>query len=134
MTTMKQNLNEKASKKDLSIAEDKIKDPTEFFIDQEFTPQQMENLSYGHRPQGLNDKWFFYMEDNKLYVHRGYTETCLYIVEFGPDGKHKVLADKAYIYKAFGAMFCTYNNGKGTDFDEKVFLKYLLNKWANAET
>lgn len=30
----------------------------------------------------MEDKWFIFWEDNKLYFHRSWTDICLYIVNF----------------------------------------------------
>ena len=30
----------------------------------------------------MEDKWFVYFEDNKLYCHRSWTGSCIYIAEF----------------------------------------------------
>ena len=41
-------------------------------------------LSLGLIPEEMEDKWFIYLEDNKLYCHRSWTGLCAYIVEFTP--------------------------------------------------
>ena len=35
-----------------------------------FTPEEIENLRFGHVPEQMEDKWFFYMEGDTLYAHR----------------------------------------------------------------
>ena len=49
-----------------------------------FTAEQMKVLRRGHVPEAMEDKWFWYMQGNKLYAHRSWTGICIYIVEFCP--------------------------------------------------
>ena len=37
-------------------------------------------------PREMEDKWFVYWDDDKLYFHRSWTGFCLYIVEFECEG------------------------------------------------
>lgn len=48
----------------------------------EFSPEDYEKLQFGVIPRQMEDKWFIYFEDNKLYCHRSWTGYCIYIVEF----------------------------------------------------
>lgn len=44
----------------------------------------------------MEDKWFWYMEGDTLYIHRSWTGFCIYIVEFDfGTGRHKVTANTA---------------------------------------
>lgn len=47
-----------------------------------FSNEQMESLKNGNIPQQMEDKWFWYFEDNTLYAHRSWTGFCIYIIEF----------------------------------------------------
>ena len=51
-------------------------------IDIGFSPDEYEMLQKGIIPQQMEDKWFIYFEDNKLYCHRSWTGFCIYIAEF----------------------------------------------------
>lgn len=55
---------------------------TVFEIERHFTDEEIENLKFGHIPQEMEDRWFSYFEDNKLYIHRSWSGNCIYIVEF----------------------------------------------------
>lgn len=48
------------------------------------TTKEYARLSLGLIPEEMEDKWFIYLEDNKLYCHRSWTGLCAYIVEFAP--------------------------------------------------
>ena len=55
----------------------------EFRMD--LTPEQMDTLSWGHVPLEMEDKWFSYMENGRLHIHRSWTGFCIYIIEFCRD-------------------------------------------------
>ena len=42
----------------------------------------------------MEDKWFWYMEGDTLYAHRSWTGNCIYIVSFGKDDSHTVIANR----------------------------------------
>ena len=48
----------------------------------EFSLDDYEKLQYGFIPKQMEDKWFIYFEDNKIYCYRSWTGFCVYIVEF----------------------------------------------------
>lgn len=54
---------------------------------------EVDQLKRGHIPQEMEDKWFSYFEDNKLYVHRSWSGICIFIVEFCGD-ELKVTANR----------------------------------------
>ena len=45
-----------------------------------FSLEEYERISLGLIPQVMEDKWFIFMEENWLYLHRSWTGTCVYIV------------------------------------------------------
>lgn len=53
-----------------------------FQLKRHFTKEQMTALIKGNIPQEMEDKWFWYYEDGKLYAHRSWTGLCIYIIEF----------------------------------------------------
>ena len=56
----------------------------EFSFRRFFTKEEMELLRFGNIPQEMEDKWFWYYEDDRLYIHRSWTGFCIYIVRFTP--------------------------------------------------
>jgi hypothetical protein len=57
----------------------------------EFSPEEFGRIALGVRPQQMEDKWFIYVEGDVLYLHRSWTGTCIYQVEFvARDGNHAV--------------------------------------------
>ncbi len=53
------------------------------------TEEQMNILRRGYIPQSMEEKWFYYMEGNILYAHRGWTGICLFTVTF--NGENSIL-------------------------------------------
>lgn len=49
---------------------------------QTFNPVEYVKLQDGYLPEVMEDKWFIYFKNNKLYCHRSWTGYCYYIVEF----------------------------------------------------
>ncbi|MBL1178121.1 hypothetical protein [Pantanalinema sp. GBBB05] len=47
-------------------------------LQREFTEPEYERLSKGLIPTQMEDKWFIFMEDNILYLHRSWTGYCIY--------------------------------------------------------
>ncbi len=56
-----------------------------FTLQNDLTETEMEKLRKGHIPQEMEDKWFSYFEDGKLYIHRSWSGLCVFIVEFYED-------------------------------------------------
>lgn len=56
----------------------------------DLTPEQIDTLSWGHRPFEMEDKWFTYMEDGILHIHRSWTGNCIFEVRIGECGEHVV--------------------------------------------
>ena len=50
-----------------------------------YTQYNIEILKEGHRPRAMEDHWFAYYEDGKLYIHRSWSGYCLFIVEIDTD-------------------------------------------------
>ena len=54
-------------------------------IDYRFTPEEMKLVLQGYLPKDMDDRWFIYCEDDKLYCHRSWTGNCLFIAELKSD-------------------------------------------------
>lgn len=48
--------------------------------------ENLSNLKKGHIPKEMEDHWFIFYENNKLYIHRSWTGICIYIVDIPSDG------------------------------------------------
>lgn len=65
-----------------------------FILHRHFSDLQMEALRRGHIPEQMEDKWFWYMEEDTLYAHRSWTGFCIYRIDFKPDDNHTVTVSR----------------------------------------
>ncbi len=65
-----------------------------FILERVFSVEQMKNLSKGYIPSSMDEKWFLYMENNTLFIHRSWTGFCIYKIEISPDNRHKVIVNR----------------------------------------
>lgn len=65
-----------------------------FVLARTFTADQMDALRRGNIPQEMEDKWFWYMENDTLFAHRSWTGFCIYVIEFKKDGNHLVTVNR----------------------------------------
>jgi 8-oxo-dGTP pyrophosphatase MutT (NUDIX family) len=56
-------------------------------LDLTFSAQQAAQLAKGFIPTDMNEKWFSYFENNKLYQYRSWTGHCIDIIHFVADGE-----------------------------------------------
>ncbi len=101
----------------------------EFYLDRQFTAEQMSVLRKGNIPKEMEDKWFWYMDGNTLYAHRSWTCFCIYKVEFSENGHHHVTVnrnDEQYKCKSIDEDRTTLNGL--LDWREKPQYDYY-NEW-----
>lgn len=60
----------------------------------ELTPEQFDALSRGHVPTEMEDRWFSYMEDDVLYIHRSWSGNCIFKVRLNPSGDHTAVINR----------------------------------------
>jgi len=51
-------------------------------LDRKFTEAEFEKISRGLLPLDMDDKWFIFLENNILYLHRSWMGQCIYQVRF----------------------------------------------------
>ena len=51
-----------------------------------YTAAEYARLAEGLIPASMADRWFAYLEDDWLALHRSWSGHCLYRVRFAPDG------------------------------------------------
>ncbi|HXV81623.1 MAG TPA: hypothetical protein VEG60_17220 [Candidatus Binatia bacterium] len=47
-------------------------------VEREFSREEYEQISLGVIPQGMDDRWFVFLEEDWLYFHRSWTGICIY--------------------------------------------------------
>lgn len=66
-----------------------------FTLERHFSSEELQRLKAGHIPEEMEDKWFWYMENMRLYAHRSWTGICIFIVDISPDtNKHMVTVNR----------------------------------------
>lgn len=75
------------TKIDFSNLKEMPKNVMQFNMVNPFSNLEMALIYQGHKAKDMDDKWNFYMEDNKVYLHRSWTGFCIYILEFYDDDK-----------------------------------------------
>lgn len=53
---------------------------TQLQVEEVFTKEEYEYLSWGLIPKRMEDKWFIYLEDNWLYFNRSWSGFCIFKV------------------------------------------------------
>ena len=90
-----------------------------FVLERHFSDEEMEALRRGNVPQGMEDKWFWFMEGPTLWAHRSWTGHCIYRIDFQEDDRHLVTVSRDP------------EQYKCTDVEEdRRSLNKLLNWWA----
>jgi len=91
----------------LSSQRDKLK------LKRAFSKDEYGRLSKGLIPEGMEDKWFIFMENNVLYFHRSWTGFCIYEAHF--DGNQKI--QEVWVNRD-SAQYDAHDN----DYDEKLLM------------
>ena len=56
-----------------------------------FSAAEMDRIRLGVIPEEMEEKWFIFFEDGRLFLHRSWTGFCVYVVEFAErDGQHVI--------------------------------------------
>ena len=65
-----------------------------FVLKRTFSDAEMDALCRGSVPKAMEDKWFWYMEGATLRAHRSWTGFCIYRIDFGENGEHRVTVSR----------------------------------------
>jgi len=61
-----------------------------------YSAEEYDKISYGFLPKSQDDKWFIYLENDWLSIHRSATGTCVFQLHIIPEGD-QYLAVKALV-------------------------------------
>ncbi len=53
---------------------------TQLRVEEIFTKEEYKYLTWGFIPVSMDDRWFFYLEDDWLHIHRSWTGYCIFQV------------------------------------------------------
>ena len=81
-----------------------------------FTEQEYERICLGFIPEQMEDKWFMFVEDDTLYIHRSWTGFCIYQLTFIKDDANYVVG------KVFANRDASQYAGAGDLYDEKMVM------------
>jgi len=84
-------------------------------INKKYSKDEYNKIMQGFIPKVMEDRWFVYFEDNKLYMHRSWTGYCIYELNFSKE-KDSYKITKGYL------------NGNIADQIEDILLKEEVNK------
>ena len=62
-------------------------------VDGEFSQEEYEQISLGVIPHDMDDRWFVFLEEDWLYLHRSWTGICIYQCRLEKRGDRYVLAE-----------------------------------------
>ena len=83
-----------------------------FVLARSFSDDEMNVLRCGHIPCAMEDKWFWCMEGDTLWVHRSWTGNCIYKIDFKEDNHHIVTVNRdpeQYTCKSIEEDYVTLN-------------------------
>lgn len=66
----------------------------EFVLKMKFSDDEMQHIRNGLCPAEMEDKWFIYFDNGRLYFHRSWTGSCIYIADLTEPGKVKVTVNR----------------------------------------
>ncbi|MBI1375323.1 MAG: hypothetical protein GC159_21610 [Phycisphaera sp.] len=65
-------------------------------VDRVYTDAEFERIRMGFRPRQMEDHWFIYYDEPRLYAHRSWTGYCVYEITFAHDSDgHRVAEVRA---------------------------------------
>ncbi|MDY7080266.1 MAG: hypothetical protein SXV54_25570 [Chloroflexota bacterium] len=66
---------------------------TRLELDRTFSAEEYQRISMGLTPEQMEDKWFIYLKDNWLHLHRSWTGVCIYQLRLEPIGNDHRIAE-----------------------------------------
>lgn len=55
-------------------------------VERRYSAAEAEAIRFGSLPWQMEDKWFIFYEDGKLFFHRSWTGLCVFVMHFREDG------------------------------------------------
>lgn len=56
-------------------------------LERRFSDAEMARVRLGVMPDRMEDKWFVYWDDSRLYLHRSWTGMCMFVAQFVEDAE-----------------------------------------------
>lgn len=108
---------------------------TTYTIVWHFSEAEMKKLMQGYIPKSMDEKWFTYFEDNKLYIHRSWTGYCIWILSFTPDSDVIEVTSNRNLkqYSYYKKCKPYESSDESDDINDKNLLNDVLNYLISAE-
>ena len=83
---------------------------TDLSLNIQLTSDELEKIKKGHIPEEMEDHWFMYFDNNKLYIHRSWTGICIFVVDVLDSGliHHAIVTRDDSKYKSKNNQKDTY--------------------------
>src|ERR1700752_4586701 len=94
----------------------------QLFLNRQFTQDEYDLIGEGLIPEAMEDKWFIFLEDDVVYLHRSWTGFCIYQVSLAKDGANYAVA-KALVNREPNQYAATDDR-----YDEKL-LTFLIDNF-----
>lgn len=94
----------------------------QLFLNRQFTQDEYDLIGEGLIPEAMEDKWFIFLEDDVVYLHRSWTGFCIYQVSLAKDGANYAVA-KAFVNREPNQYAATDDR-----YDEKL-LTFLIDNF-----
>jgi len=78
--------------KTFDMPEDKVILP----INQKYSKEEYNKIKQGFIPEVMEEKWFIYFKEQKLYIHRSWTGYCIYQINFSKEDEN-IIITKGYL-------------------------------------
>ena len=88
-------------------------------LEKVFSSEEFQRISMGCVPREMEDRWFIYLEDGWLYLHRSWTGFCIYQVRL------EAIGDSYRIAEAWVNRDREQFSSRGDGY-ELALLSYLL--------
>ena len=67
---------------------------TAFSFRMHLSKKERAALCGGFIPQEMEDRWFFFMEGNRAFIHRSWSGICIYEVTLSPGSVHSAVVNR----------------------------------------
>lgn len=88
--------NKKIATKDSWKTFDMPEDKVILSINQKYSKEEYNKIKQGFIPEVMEEKWFIYFKEQKLYIHRSWTGYCIYQINFSKEDEN-IIITKGYL-------------------------------------
>jgi len=72
---------------------DMPKDKIDLSINHKYSKEEYNKIKQRFIPKIMEEKWFIYFENNKLYFHRSWTGLCVYELKFYKENEKYIISE-----------------------------------------